>query len=590
LNIIINKIAEIIGKIIYRMQVIFVYFYAIICYSFRMKELTNSTIDPTEITGKATVLAAQQIQQTLETLQHINPELTTKNAQLEHQLESALQKIKWFEEQFKLSQSRQFAKSSETSASLQAELIFNADEGLSNSSKEVEETAEKEANTYTHRKQKKGRHIDTSILPRRQEIHDLIAEQKICGDCQGPLHKVRDEISEQIEIIPKQLYVVEHIHPQYACRHCVTMTAAEKPCAPIPKGMAGASLITDVIISKYEHHLPLYRQSQIYGGLGSIIPDNTLGHWVMQAGEGITCLDNALQTAIIQAAYLQVDETPVKVLIPERQAYMWVFHSPSRSHRLVRFRFDLSRSGNIAQEELKDYIGLLQTDGYAGYNGVREQSGIIALGCAAHARRKFAEVVKISTTKSPGKAQKALSYFAQLYSLEQQARQEQMDFAERKHLRQTQAIPILLEFEQWLRTSKNQVPPQSTLGKAIDYTLKQWHYLIRYTEHGEAEIDNNWIENQIRPFALGKKNWLFLLHEASAQVAALFYSLIQSAKLNAHNPRIYIHYLLTQIHSLRKKQVNPVDLLPHRISHETLAQFAQREFQKAQSILIPASV
>jgi transposase len=163
-----------------------------------------------------------------------------------------------------------------------------------------------------------------------------------------------------------------------------------------------------------------------------------------------------------------------------------------------------------------------------------------------------------------------------------------MSSVERQLLRQTEAIPILEQFQQWLLSSKNQVPPESAIGKAIDYTLKQWSYLIRYADYGEVEIDNNLVENQIRPFALGKKNWLFVMHKESAQIAALFYSLIQSAKLNELNPRIYLHYLLTQVHALRKKTVNPVDLLPHRIDRELLNQFTEIELKKVQSIFTTA--
>jgi hypothetical protein len=364
----------------------------------------------------------------------------------------------------------------------------------------------------------------------------------------------------------------------------VTITASKKEQSPIPKSMAGASLIADVIISKYEHHLPLYRQSKILNGLGIDIKDNTLGNWVMQAGDGLLELDNALQTEVIKSNYLQVDETPVKVLEPEKKAYMWVFLSPLANHKLIRFKFDLTRSGNVVNEELKEYNGLLQNDGYAGYNSVRAQSNIVALGCFAHARRRFAEVAKTGAKKSLGKAGEALQYIARLYLIEEKARIDKMEFGQRKLLRQTQAIPILEQFYQWLLNSNKLVPPGSAIGKAIDYTIKQWRYLIRYTDYGEVEIDNNLVENQIRPLALGKKNWLFIMHEESGRIAALYYSLIQSAKLNNLNPRIYLHYLLTQVHALRKRIINPVDLLPHRIKPDVLTQFAENEYKKAQSI------
>lgn len=525
--------------------------------------------------------------QTAASLEKTVIELNEKNCQLEIKLESALKKISWFEEQIKLMRGRTFGKRSEKADQLPLEVIFNANEGLTKGPEETEEEIEKtETITYTRRKFK-GRLIDTSQLPRRQEIHDLTPEEKICCGCGSELHKIRDDISEQIEMIPRQLYVIEHVRPQYACRSCVTVKSAEKELSPIPKGMAGASLIADTVISKYEHHLPLYRQSKILDGLGINIPDNTLGNWVMQSGEGLQILDRALQSEIIQANYLQVDETPVKLLTPEKQAYMWVFHCPLPERKLIRFRFDLTRGGSVAEEELKAFKGLLQNDGYAGYNGLRQQKNMIAFGCMAHARRKFAEVAKIGGKNSQGKAGEAILYFAQLYAIEEEARKDDLDFLHRKSLRQKKATPILARFYEWLSHTKNQVPPESAIGKAIAYTLKQWPYLIRYIDYGEVEIDNNWVENQIRPFALGKKNWLFIKHEESAQIAALFYSLIQSAKLNALNPRVYLHYLLTQIHSLRRKQVNPADLLPHHIKRDVLDSFAQAEHQKALSAVIP---
>lgn len=531
------------------------------------------------------------LNQTIELLTKNNIRLTAHNSQLEISLDNALQKINWFEEQYQLMRSRQFGKSSEKASSIQEEIIFNADDTLTSQSvsadeainKTIASTEEIETITYTRCK-KNGRNIDTSKLPRVQEIHDLSPEQKICGDCDNSLHKVRDDISEQIEIIPRQMYVVEHICPQYACKQCVTITAGKKDPSPVPKSMAGASLITDIVISKYEHHLPLYRQSKILNGLGIDIKDNTLGNWVMRAGEGLLVLDDALQTEIIKSNYLQVDETPVKVLEPEKKGYMWVFLSPLINHNLIRFRFDLTRSGNVVNEELKGYSGLLQNDGYSGYNGVRAQTNIIAFGCMAHSRRKFTEVIKTGSKKSLGKAGEALEYFAKLYLIEENARIQKQDYEQRKLLRQAKVMPILEQFYQWLIDTNKLIPPGSAIGKAIDYTLRQWPYLIGYCQHGEVEIDTNLVENQIRPFALGRANWLFLMHEESGRIAALYYSLIQSAKLNKLNPRIYLHYLLTQVHALRKKTVNPVELLPHRINPDILTQFAEKEFEKAQSI------
>lgn len=510
--------------------------------------------------------------------------LNKTNALLTFQLEEAQRKIVWFEEQFKLYRQRQFGKSSETSVALQLELIFNADEQGSAQSPEAA-AEEKTELIGTARRKSVGRKIDTSQLPRQKKLHDLVAHEKICKDCGHELHKIRDDIAEQIEVIPKQLYVIEHIYPQYGCRHCQTVISAEKSPAPIPKALAGASLLTETVINKYENHLPLYRQSQMWKSMHIDIPDNTLGNWVMQGGETLRSMDEALCQEMVTASYLQVDETPVQVLSSGKQGYMWVYLSLLPDRQLVRFRFDMGRSRRVVETDLEAFKGLLQSDGYGGYNGIRQKKAVIGFGCVSHARRKFTDVVKAlpeSTTNS--KAHESLQYFAMLYAVEKKAREQKLSFVERKSLRQKEAAPILEKFHQWLLETQKQIPPQSKVGMAVEYSLKQWPFLTRYVHYGEVEIDTNWVENEIRPFALGRRNWLFTGNEGSAQIAAIWYSLIQSAKWNELNPRIYIHYLLTQVHDLRKGHIDPRDLLPHRIDHQKLQQFADQEFQKARSL------
>ena len=526
-------------------------------------------------------------QELIEKLRHENLELSNKLSQIEILLEAARQKVSWFEEQVKLARQRRFGKSSEKSSAIQPDL-FNAlgDDAASEEPEECKADATTTATiTYTRpKKEKNGRNIDTSLLPRKKIIHDLADHEKTCADCGGQLHKVCENVSEQLEVIPKQLYVVEHICPQYACRPCETMHCAKKTEAPIAKCMAGASLITDVVVNKYEYHLPLYRQSTILKGLGSDIPDNTLGNWVMRSGEVLEPVGMALQQEIKQMSYLQVDETPVKVLESDKKGYMWCYLSPLPGQKLIQFRFHLSRGGEVVNTELQDFTGRLQNDGYGGYTKLREKPTISAFGCLSHARRKFAEIVKIATPKSASKAQEALKYFAKLYDVEAQAREEKLPANERRRLRQEKSWPVLNKFYEWLTQTKQQVPPKSKIGMAIDYTLKHWPYLTQYVDDGAVEADTNWVENQIRPFAVGRRNWFFVGHEQSGQIGALFYSLIQSAKLNDINPRIYLHYLLTQVHALRRKEIDPRDLLPHRISREVLSQFAEQEFNKVKSL------
>ena len=288
--------------------------------------------------------------------------------------------------------------------------------------------------------------------------------------------------------------------------------------------MATPSLIAEVIIKKYEHHLPWYRQSQIFAQDGLDIPANTIGNWFLQSGEVVAPLGIALKDQINNTRVLQADETPVKVLENNIRGYMWGYHSLQPNNRFVLFEYNDSRSGKVASYNLEKYSGILQTDGYSGYNELRSRSNVISIGCWAHCRRYFTDVIKISS--SNGKAHEVVKWISKLYQIESTAREQDLSFAARRELRQTQAPPILRKIHELLTNTVP--PPKSALGKAISYALNHWEYLTRYLEYGEAEIDNNLMENLIRPFAVGKKNWLFLGNVEAAKTAALFYSLLQA--------------------------------------------------------------
>lgn len=439
---------------------------------------------------------------------------------------------------------------------------------------------------YTRKKGTKscGRTIDTSQLPRHQFYHDLPEEHKTCRACSNPLERMGQDVSEQLEVLPLRLYVAEHIRYKYSCRCCQTLIMAPKPKAPIPKSLAGGSLITEVLISKYQYHLPLYRQSKILASYNAAIPDNTLGQWVMQTGRGLIPVYDAFWAAVLSAIYLQVDETPVKVLKPEKTGYLWTYLAPHVGKGLVIFELSLTRSGTVAEERLAGFEGLLQTDGYAGYKKLRERKGITGFGCITHARRKFDEVLKV--TKNPdGIAAEVIERLKPVYALEAKMRDMKVSFHTRKRLRQKQSWPLLKSLHSWLRKNLPTVPARSKLASAIQYMLNQWPYLIAYLRHGYAEIDTNWVENKIREPGLGKKNWLFMGHEDSGLMHALWYSFVLSAIMNGLNPRVYIHYLLTQIHDIRTGAVDPATLLPHIIDHELLKTFAEKQIKLAKEVL-----
>lgn len=483
-------------------------------------------------------------------------------------LEAEIARLK---EQLALMQHRQFGKKSEVQI---GEPIVESNDILQTVS------------GYTRKKGKKskGRNIDTKLLPRYQFYHDLAPQDKICKGCSHSLEKIGEDISEQLEVLPMRLYVAEHIRYKYTCRCCQTIAMASKPKAPIPKALAGGSLLTEVIVNKYQYHLPLYRQSKILASYNAFIPDNTLGNWVMQTGNGLMPIYEAFWKVVLKAFYLQVDETPVKILKPEKTGYLWTYFAPHIGEGLVIFELSLTRSGTVAEKRLAEFKGLLQTDGYNGYQNLRNRTDIFGFGCLSHARRKFAEVLKI-TNNPEGVAAQLIERLKPLYALEEKMRELKLSFHTRKRLRQKQAWPILKKIRPWLKQELIKIPPKSKLASAIQYMLNQWYYLIAYCRHGSVEIDTNWVENKIRPTALGKKNWLFMGHEDSGLIHALWYSLVLSAMLNGLNPRVYVHYLLTQIHELRIGNVDPITLLPHTIDHEKLRAFADQQVALAKDVL-----
>ena len=426
-----------------------------------------------------------------------------------------------------------------------------------------------------------GRLIDTTGLPRYKMYHTLNEQYCQCGHL---LEKMDEETSEQLEVVPLRLYVIEHIREKYTCRHCNSIKMAPKSPAPIPKGLAGGSLLTEIIINKYQYHLPLYRQSKILENYNAYIPDNTLGNWVMQSGSGLLPIYEAFWEAVLKERYLQVDETPIKVLKPEKTAYLWGYYAPQAGRGLVVFEFSLTRSGQVAEERLRNFKGLLQTDGYTGYQKLREREDITAFGCMTHGRRKFSEVLKI--TKNPeGIAAELIERLKPIYALEARMRELKISFHTRKRLRQKEAWPLLKALHVWLKQNSHHVPPKSALGAAINYMLTQWRYLIMYLRHGCAEIDTNWLENLIRPTALGKRNWLFMGHEESGKIHALWFSFIISAIMNGLNPRVYIHFLLSKTHELRTKTIDPKTLLPHMIDRNALQAFADQQVAFAKVLL-----
>ena len=302
----------------------------------------------------------------------------------------------------------------------------------------------------------------------------------------------------------------------------------------------------------------------------------------MQSGEGLKPIGAAMWKVLLSMRYLQADETKVKILQPEKTGYLWGYYTPLLGKGFVVFEIATTRRGSVAEERLKDFKGLLQTDGYAAYLKLKKRYGITGLSCLSHARRKFDEVFK-SSKNTQGIAAEFIARVKPLYALESRMRDLEVSFHTRKRLRLKYALPVLKELRAWLKQQK--VPPNSKLADAIRYFLEQYRYLIIYTHHGMAEINTNLLENQNRLVACGRKNWMFVGNKDSGEISALWYSIVATALLNGLNPRLYIHFLLTKVHELRKGLIDPMTLLPHIIDHQILLDFANEQVALARQVL-----
>ena len=494
-----------------------------------------------------------------------NNTLLDENKKLKVELSVATEKINWFIQQLKSQKSKKFGKSSEHAEAIQFDLFLGkTDQTVVEKALVEEEKDEK----ITLKTKSQGRCIDTSKLERERIVHDIASETPCCEECQSQLVKLGEETSEQLELVPGRIKVIEHVRIKYACRPCGTVRMAPKPVSPIPKCMAGAGLLTEVILAKYERHIPMYRQSQILLSQGLDIPDNTLVNWALCVFDVLAPLAQAMWEQLKITHVLQADDTRVKMLKTDKQGFMWCYLSCDPGNRYVLFAYDDSRSKEVPLKHLKDFNeGKLQTDGYSGFNEVRLKPGIIGFGCFAHCRRKFVDVIKISGNKI-GKAHEAVKIIGDLYNIEREA--EKLSFDERYMLRQQKAKPILELLHNWLKESSAKVGSKSKLSQAIQYALNQWDLLSAYVDHGDVQIDNNGVENQIRPFALGRRNWLFVGNHRGAEAAALFYSLIQTCKLNNIEPRKYFNAILNHVHDMRQGKIKPRDLLPQTIEIEKI--------------------
>ena len=394
-------------------------------------------------------------------------------------------------------------------------------------------------------------------LPRVETRHEPAS--CACADCGADLVQIGEHVSEKLDCKPLEFFVRREVHPQYACRACDTVVAVPVAPAVIDRGIAAPGLIAHVAISKYVDHLPLYRQETILARSGVDISRSSMAEWLGRAGVALQPLVNALRAELQGHAVLHADETPVAMLDPgagkTKRAYLFAYRTATKEP-IVVFDFCTSRSGKHAAAFLGDWRGALMVDDYAGYKALFA-SGVTELGCWAHARRKFVDLHKASGSAI---AQQAIGHLAALYQIEAKARD--LDDIGRHAFRQQHAAPLMHAFKAWLDAVRPTVAGNSGTAKAIDYTLRRWAALTRYLADGCYPIDNNPIENAIRPVALGRKNWLFAGSETAGVRAAAIMSLLATAKANGRDPHAWLTDVLTRLPTTLDRDIDT--LLPHR--------------------------
>jgi len=412
-------------------------------------------------------------------------------------------------------------------------------------------------------KKKAKRQVLPANLPRREIHHE--PENTTCG-CGQAMRRIGEDVAEKLDYQPGVFTVERHVRGKWVCACCEKLVQA--PVAPhvIDKGLPTTGLLAQVLVAKFCDHLPLYRQEHIFERAGLVIARSTLAQWVGECGAQLQPLVDALTAELLEHEVLHADETPVAMLKPgngkTHRAYLWSYCTTSfNPMKAVVFDFADSRAGQHA----RDFLGLPGDDGWHGklvcddYSGYKQllTMGVTEAGCLAHARRKFFD---LWANHKSAVAEEALKYFVQLYEVEREVQDLTPD--ERRRIRQLKARPVADALNRWLQLQRQKVPDGTATAKAIDYSLGRWVALTRYLDDGDLPADNNWVENQIRPIAIGRSNWLFAGSLRAGKRAAAVMSLVHSARLNGHDPYAYLKDVLERLPTQPASRIG--QLLPHR--------------------------
>jgi transposase len=524
------------------------------------------------------------LQSIISTLNTENTEYKKLHETYESKIHHYEDEIKYLTEQIKLLSFKLFGRKREK-LSLEDELqgrLFNEAESYVD---EKQPVGEEKIKVTPHERRKSGRRPIPEGIPRVIITHDLNEEEKKCA-CGEAMEKIGEVSSEKLDIIPPKIQVIRHVRIKYACKGCEGLAnenegavkIAPMPPQMIPQGIVSEGLLAYIITAKFADALPFYRQSKIFSRIGIDISRATLCACTIKTYEKADILVELMFKLLMKYPVIGVDETTVQVFDePGRKnttkSYMWVFRGGGADHSVILFSYSPSRSAKeMIGKHLGGYKGYIQSDGLETYDCAEKTGKWIHAGCWAHARRKFFDAVKASG--GTGTSQSIIDRIKSLYAIEDKARKNNLSYDIIKDLRQKEAKPILEAIKSTLDREVNHVPPGSFLGKAIRYALNEWSKLIIYIEDGRIPIDNNFVENAIRPFAVGRKNWLFSGSPRGALASAGFFSLIETAKANGFEPYWYLRYVFERL-PYAKGEGDMMALLPMFIDKDKFGQFVK---------------
>ncbi len=427
----------------------------------------------------------------------------------------------------------------------------------------------------SHTRQKPGKKPFPAELPRVDIVYDLDESDKICG-CGASLTRIGEKTSERLDIIPPRFRIERHIRLKYACRVCEGTGDESRPAVRVgrarlflKKSLFSAGFVAWLLTAKFCDAIPFYRLEGILGRFGIRVGRATMCNLALQAARECEPALELLWAELLKGPVLHIDETTLQVLkepgrAPQTKSYMWVFRGGTRDGPVILYEYRESRGANFLKERLKNYQGVVVTDGFPGYERVfRKMPAITHVSCWAHARRKFFDAQKVAED-SP-LAISMLKLIGGLYTIEEEARRAELAPEKLRELRWEKSRPVIREIRRWLKTHRHAVLPKSELGKAIFYTIKRWRKLLRFLRNGVIPLDNNLVENDIRPFVVGRKNWLFNDTPRGARASAFHYSFMQTARANGHDPYWSLRFFF-MLYPQAEDDEQKRDLLPHRVS------------------------